>query len=550
MRRCDVVEFVFSAWDAAPRTASVCIDFGAEQHTNPMKGKLKMKMKTKTKTKTIVTLLLLVSVLFGCLCMPISADESAKRTSVNGSFPDILRKDYAGRYSYDSIAQTLKTINIMIGDGVSFNLSGLPDRQQAGVMVVRMRGEEQAALDAYRTGKLTYPFEDETDEWAKPYIAWLYDKKLMLGIGDNQFGHGICTAQMYVTLMLRALGYVDVATPASPKTDFSYEEAISFAREVRIWDDVLESEPTFTRAQLAAVTHQALGTYVKSGTQRLLTQLVSYGAVDAAAARPILNLYDAADSAYALECSSIPSLNSGLRAKGTVSINRYDTYSQTGGSAGKVEKSAYTGAEYDMAMNFTGGITEFGLSGTVISERDGSKSSNASGLWLKDKMLYAETNGKKTRADLTVASQVSAAEGLVSAFGDLSLMAVGTQIPYYMITEVYVETLDGTGPSGERGKMIVYDTTDFMWQVVVSEMDTSNFGSVSDLTVIVNTEKYINQDGTLTSVYSGMYGAASKYDAASKSQKFIELLSETVVEYSGWGSSVTVAFPDLTQFKR
>ena len=67
-------------------------------------------------------------------------------------------------------------------------------------------------------------------DWAKPYIAWLYDKGITNGIGDNKFGNGPCTAQMYAAFMLRALGYKDTA-PNGGKTDFAFDDAVSFAQK-------------------------------------------------------------------------------------------------------------------------------------------------------------------------------------------------------------------------------------------------------------------------------------------------------------------------------
>ena len=100
---------------------------------------------------------------------------------------------YAGMYSYDGIADQLYSIKVLLGDGVNFNLDQIPDRQQACVMVVRMRGEEAAALAAYEAGEITCPFTDITDEWVKPYLAWLYDKEIVLGTGEGKFGNSTCT---------------------------------------------------------------------------------------------------------------------------------------------------------------------------------------------------------------------------------------------------------------------------------------------------------------------------------------------------------------------
>ena len=74
---------------------------------------------------------------------------------------------------YAEAVDVLSTLGVIAGDGTNFNLDDLPDRQQASVMVVRMRGEEAEAVAAYEAGEITFPFSD-VDNWAKPYVAWLY----------------------------------------------------------------------------------------------------------------------------------------------------------------------------------------------------------------------------------------------------------------------------------------------------------------------------------------------------------------------------------------
>ncbi len=217
-----------------------------------------------------------------CLLLPLFANTvSAYREPVS---PEASKTVYA----YEGIAQELYGADILRGDGTDFMLDDVPDRLQACVMVVRMRGEEAAAIAAYEAEEISCPFTDIGDDaaWAKPYLAWLYEKKIMLGIGDGKFGNGDCTAQMYVTFMLRALGYADTGDNFSV-LDFSFADALSFAKEQRIWDETLAGEP-FTRGVMAAVTYQTLSADCKDAEFSLLESLVLSGAVAVNDAKPIL----------------------------------------------------------------------------------------------------------------------------------------------------------------------------------------------------------------------------------------------------------------------
>ena len=183
-------------------------------------------------------------------------------------------------------AGALSAINIFRGDGTSFNLDGIPDRVQAAIMVVRMRGEEQMALDAYQRGEITNPFTDVTEDWAAPYVAWLYDRGITLGIGGGQFGRGTCSPAEYATFMLRALGYADTGEV----TDFSWENAVSFAKEKGIYLDAFDRD-TFDRGTMANITYLTLAADVKETDKSLLLTLTESGAVDQLAAKELLTAF-------------------------------------------------------------------------------------------------------------------------------------------------------------------------------------------------------------------------------------------------------------------
>ena len=60
-----------------------------------------------------------------------------------------------------------------------------------------------------RRKKLTYtaPFTD-LKGWEKPYVQYLYDNGLANGMSATAYNPtGKCSAQMYTTFLLRALGY-------------------------------------------------------------------------------------------------------------------------------------------------------------------------------------------------------------------------------------------------------------------------------------------------------------------------------------------------------
>ena len=137
-------------------------------------------------------------------------------------------------------------------------------------MLVRLLGKESEAE------KLTYtaPFTD-LKGWEKPYVQYLYDNGLANGMSATAYNPtGKCSAQMYTTFLLRALGYSDA------KGDFTYAKALDFGEQVGLVDDINCSTKNFLRDNVVAMSLTALDTDVKGSDSILLDKLVADGAVD------------------------------------------------------------------------------------------------------------------------------------------------------------------------------------------------------------------------------------------------------------------------------
>ena len=153
-------------------------------------------------------------------------------------------------------------------------------------MLIRLLGLEDEALACESAS----PFTD-VPGWLSPYVAYAYENGLANGISDTLFDPGaLCSAQMYVTYVLRALGYSDGAGG-----DFTYAGAIEFAKDAGIISDALASGE-FLRDQMAAVSYLALTAAPKGGDYgSLLEKLIADGAVSqdtAAALLAKLALFD------------------------------------------------------------------------------------------------------------------------------------------------------------------------------------------------------------------------------------------------------------------
>ena len=194
----------------------------------------------------------------------------------------------AGAASYDNCADQLKDLGLFQGTEDGYELDRAPTRGEAATMLVRLLGKEAEAKE------LTYeaPFTD-LDDWQKPYVQYLYDNKLTNGATETTFEpEEACSAQMYTTFLLRALGYSDAA-----EGDFPYDAAIDFGETIGLVDYANCNESAFLRDHVAAMRLTALNTDVKGETEtKLLEKLVADGAVDEAKAESLLAFFDNYDA--------------------------------------------------------------------------------------------------------------------------------------------------------------------------------------------------------------------------------------------------------------
>ncbi|NLO26468.1 MAG: hypothetical protein GX114_10085, partial [Clostridiales bacterium] len=164
-------------------------------------------------------------------------------------------------------AEALKPLGVFIGTEKGFELERPATRMEAAVMLTRLLGKEEQA----REENNPHTFED-VPEWGGFYVGYLYKNGLAAGVSESQFGsEGKCTAQMYVTFVLRALGYSD-----KEGADFTYADALDFAVQIELISAGQRDEWSsreFIRDDLAGISYDALRQEIKEGRQTLSEKL-------------------------------------------------------------------------------------------------------------------------------------------------------------------------------------------------------------------------------------------------------------------------------------
>ena len=178
---------------------------------------------------------------------------------------------YSAKYEED--AELLSELGIFKGSNLGFELERVPTRQEALIMLIRLLGEEDAAL-AY-TGKS--PFTDLTG-WpeGRNYIHYGSAKGYTNGIDAVTFNqYGAASRHVYLTYVLRALGYDDKAGDFVWNTtsdDLAVKIGLMTSKQLAAME-----QSGFYRDHVALISRNALTAELKNGSMTLGEHLATKG---------------------------------------------------------------------------------------------------------------------------------------------------------------------------------------------------------------------------------------------------------------------------------
>lgn len=168
----------------------------------------------------------------------------------------------------DTEAASLKELGIFNGKEDSFALDDRPTRIEAAVVLLRLMGGEEEALEE----NLPNHFDDVPD-WADAQIGYLYQNGVVRGLSETEFGNDPVDFNQTMTMVLRLLGYDDGAG------DFLWSSAAEKARELNVLTprccEEISSSEAFTRKNLVSCVFSALQATLKDSQTTLIEKLRS-----------------------------------------------------------------------------------------------------------------------------------------------------------------------------------------------------------------------------------------------------------------------------------
>ncbi|MEA4993308.1 MAG: hypothetical protein VB060_05645 [Oscillibacter sp.] len=381
--------------------------------------------------------------------------------------------------SADTKAAALKQLGLLQGVSATednFELDRAPTRVEALVMLIRALGKDTEAISVGGT----HPFTD-VPAWADKYIGYAYEKGYTKGSSATMLGTGAANSDMYLTFMLRALGYSDTAG------DFSWDAPDALAKAVGILPDEVDTE-NFLRADVALISWAALEADLKGGSQRMAKKLMADGVFTGDEYGKAIDLVNEA-APTAVSVSTLEALKTALADKTAKAISIDASVTVTGDLTIPAGVSVTVNRGYD--LNVEGAFTNNGtlnvmgadkivsadfINYSVVNVRSGGKFINNGAVNLLPASL-------KNTEDLgPVGGQLRVFDGSFTNNGSVFLKAAQTNTHGGML--VVAE-----GPFANNGVVIVDG-----FQIVVANTFTNNKGAV----VINNTYICTRDAGAFT----------------------------------------------------
>ena len=408
--------------------------------------------------------------------------------------------------NYEHVADELNELGLFQGTTEGYDLDSAPNRIQAIVMLIRLLGLEEEALAC----EAEHPFTDVSG-WQVPYVAFAFENELTAGMTETTFDpNGPCSAQMYVTYVLRALGY-----SSAEDGDFTYAGAVEFGKSIGIIDDMLASGE-FLRDEMVAVSYLALITAPNGGDfECLLEKLVSEGAVSEEAAAVLFNKL-----ALLAEFNAIGAPGDKDAFAATVNFT--------------MDMGVLGSASIDMDMSMI--IDDGDVIAAISMAMDMAGEELEMLMYLVDGFAYIEADGEKMKLDLGI-----------SGYEDLLSIADAGQVDLsiFMIADIS-KTVEGD--------LTVYSLTyadSFMDQAMdlvsgltgglaFGDMGLGDLGLDDlDLDVTITEMKYcVDSDGNLKNVIMA-------FDMSLNIESMSMKISYTFeIEITATGDDVTVELPD------
>lgn len=171
-------------------------------------------------------------------------------------------------------AEVLSDLNLLKGNGESYDLFNKLKRSEAATFIVKLLGDETLVLDN-RKEFITSVFDDvEPEAWYAPYIGYCYGQGIVSGFEDGTFRPDeFVSEKAFLSMLLSALNY-------EADEDFDWNTVLVKAYETGLSNDIgyavrIEDNTEYLRKDVVHTIYNALKQFVNDEEYTVADRLVN-----------------------------------------------------------------------------------------------------------------------------------------------------------------------------------------------------------------------------------------------------------------------------------
>ncbi len=184
---------------------------------------------------------------------------------------------YAEGLTLDQKADILNQVQLLTGDGISYNLGGKLKRSEAAAFIVKALGMQNKVLQQKDTYSQTTFKDVPKTEWYAPYVGYMTQQNIITGYPDGSFKpNEFISEKAFFSMVLKAMGYTS--------SDYDWDTVNKTAYEAGLVDDILyvfkvDDNANYLRGDVVNTLYNALGKPMKGQNKKFIQLLVDSGMI-------------------------------------------------------------------------------------------------------------------------------------------------------------------------------------------------------------------------------------------------------------------------------
>lgn len=186
---------------------------------------------------------------------------------------------YADALTLDQKADILNKVQLLTGDGTSYNLGGKLKRSEAATFIVKALGVQNMVLQQKDSYSQTTFKDVPKTEWYAPYVGYMTKQNIITGYPDGTFKpNEFISEKAFFSMVLKAMGYT--------ASDYEWNTVNKVAFEAGLVEDIMyvfkeDDRTDYLRGDVVTTLYNALGKPMKGQDKKFIQLLVESNMISA-----------------------------------------------------------------------------------------------------------------------------------------------------------------------------------------------------------------------------------------------------------------------------